>query len=519
MTMENSNARKHVLIAVISISLIALLTACSGPKSGNSDQGIVYEPNWNSLAQWTVPEWFNDAVVGYYCHWGVYSVPGFEFEEGPEVIDSGLWYGGWMYVPNDAGIESYGVHDHHVATYGDPGEFGYHEFVPMFTAENWDPDEWITLFKHAGADFAGIAGEHGEGFVLWDSEFDKFNAMDKGPKRDILGDLFEAARKQGLRTVVSFHEPPAEMFEFARTYYPDGEGVNDPEYQDLYGTSSFDVLNKKLLEVVDKYQPDQIWFEDKYCGRENWKEFIAYYYNEAQKWGREVFISQKADHAPLSCSVFDIEGGIFPEGNWEWAGMEEPQAQRWQKDVPIGRYWAYAEGVGCRPVNMLVDGIVDRISKNGVTMFNVSPKPDGTLPEEQVQGLTELGNWMQVNREALHAARPAPFHEGGIDAWEAGTIRFTEKENYVYAIEMGNNWPSQLGFDKHSESIKPQAPYRIPGVRPDDGSEVMMLGHGEPLPWHMEGEDLVIESLPETLPCEHAWSFRIRMTDESVTRP
>ena len=153
--------------------------------------------------------------------------------------------------------------------------------------------------------------------------------------------------------------------------------------------------------MVDKYQPDQIWFEDEYCGEEHWKDFIAYYYNSAEEWGKEVFISQKHLEAPLSSSVLNIEGGIFPDGIWEWAGMTEPQEQRWQKDVPIGKYWAYATGVGCRPVNMLADGIVDRISKNGVTLLNVAPKADGTLPQAQIDGLKELGKWMAVDKEAL----------------------------------------------------------------------------------------------------------------------
>jgi len=474
-----------------------------------------YQANWKSLSQWEVPQWFNDAVLGIYCHWGVYSVPGFRFKSGAEQVDSGLWYGSFMYVPNDSEEPNYGVYDYHQETYGDPCEFGYHGFVPMFRAENWDPDRWAALYKKAGADFAGIAAEHGDGFVLWDSEFDAFNAMDMGPRRDLLGELFEASRKQGLKTIATFHEKPGEMFEAARAYCPDGVGANDPAYEELYGITPYSVQNKKLLEVVNKYQPDQIWFEDEYCGEKNWKPFIAHYYNSANKWGKEVLISQKHDMAPLSCSVFDIEGGIFPDGIWEWAGMEEPQEQRWQKDVPIGKYWAYAEGVGCRPVNMLVDGIVDRISKNGVTLLDVAPKADGTLPEAQIKGLLELGDWMNINKEALYAARCAPFNEGGIDAWSAGSIRFTEKGDYLYAIELGNTWPPAVGFDEYEDSKRPDIPYVIPGVTPLEGSEIRMLGSEENLPWHMEGDKLVIEDLPDVLPGDHAWSFKIQMSQDS----
>ena len=500
---------KTVRISIILIGVVLLVTSGASADTGSPNK-LKYEPNWESLSQWKMPQWFDDAVIGIYCHWGVYSVPGYPFNVGAEKVDSGLWYGMFMYVPNDSGIENYGVYDFHKKTYGDPCDFGYHDLVPLFKAENWDPDRWAKLYKYAGADFAGVAVEHCDNFSMWDTEFDKFNCMDMGPKRDVLGEMFEAARKLGMKTVATFHETPEEMFAGARTLCPEG-GVNDPEYADLYEKSAPDVQNKKLLEVVDKYQPDQIWFEDKYCGEENWKPFMAHYFNSAEKWGKEVLITQKYGLAPLSCSVLDIEGGIFPDGIWQWAGKREPAEQRWQKDVPIGSYWAYARGVGCRPVNMLVDGIVDRISKNGVTLLDVAPKADGTLPKAQIDGLKELGKWMAINREALYAARCAPFNEGGVDTWAAGSIRFTEKGSYLYAIELGNEWPPTVGFEDYEDSKKPTAPFTIPGVKPVKGSEIRMLGRDKNLPWHLEGDDLVIEEMPKSLPCAYAWSFKIRV--------
>ena len=505
--------KKAKVFSVLIVSLLMMLVmSCGSKKEKMSSAKVHYEPNWESLSQWQVPQWFDDAVLGIYCHWGVYSVPGFRFNDGAEQVDSGLWYGSFMYVPNDSEQPNFGVYDYHLKTYGDPcDEFAYHEFVPKFKAEKWDPDAWAELYKYSGADFAGVAAEHGDGFIMWDSEFDKFNAMDKGPKRDLLGEFFEAARKVGMKTVATFHEPPGEMFNAAREYCKEGSPIFDPEYADLYEISSFNVLNNKLIEVVDKYLPDQIWFEDAYCGEENWKEFIAYYYNKGEAAGKEVFISQKHDLAPLSCSIFDIEGGIFPDGKWEWAGMTEPQEQRWQKDVPIGNYWAYAEGVGCRPVNMLVDGIVDRISKNGVTLLDVAPKADGTLPQAQIDGLKELGKWMAINKEALYAARCAPFNEGGVDTWAAGTIRFTEKGKYLYAIDLGNVWPTTRGFADYGDSNPPKVPLTIPGVNAIEGSEIKMLGSDESLPWRQQGDDVVIEKLPEPLPGDYAWSFKIKV--------
>jgi len=487
------------------------------PESKNTSK---YEPTWKSLSKWQVPQWFEDAVLGFYCHWGVYSVPGYRFNDGSEQVDSGLWYGWFMYVPNDAEQNNFGVYDFHRKTYGNPCEFGYHDLVPLFKAQKWDPDRWAQLYKHAGADFAGVCGQFSDGFPMWDSKYDTYNAMAKGPRRDVVGEMFAAARKQGMKTVITFHEMPGEIYDAGRKLCPEGVNVNNPKYADLYEEESDEELYNKLYEVVDKYQPDQMWFQYAYGEEEQWKAFIAHYFNSAESWNKEVLISHKGGSAPLSCSVLDLEGGIFPDGIWEWEGMEEPQEQRWQKDVPIGNYWAYAEGVGCRPVNMLVDGIVDRISKNGVTLLDVAPKADGTLPQEQIDGIKQLGDWMKHNKEALYAARPAPFNEGGVDEWQAkgGTVRFTEKGNYLYAIDLGNVWPSKFGFADYPDSNKPTAPYTVPGVKPIKGSEIIMLGSEKSLPWHLEGNNLVIEELPDPLPCDHAWSFKIQVAGKPESK-
>jgi alpha-L-fucosidase len=143
----------------------------------------------------------------------------------------------------------------------------------------------------------------------------------------------------------------------------------------------------------------------------------------------------------------------------------------------------------------------------------VAPKADGTLPQEQIDGLRELGDWMKINRDALYAARPAPFVDGGVDTWAAGSIRFTEKGNYLYAIELGNVWPTEKGFADYEESVPPSAPLRIPGAKPIENSVVHLLGFNEDLPWHLEGNDLIIEVLPDPLPGEHAWTFKIQIKD------
>lgn len=499
---------------VICILFFAVVIQGSDKNKGEArtnSKGIYYEPNYKSLAQWQTPQWFEDAVLGIYCHWGVYSVPGYRFNDGEEQVDSGLWYGWFMYVTNDDEQNNFGVYDFHRKTYGDPAEFGYKDLIPLFTAEKWDPDSLAKFYKEVGVDFTGVVAQFSDGFPMWDSKYDEFNAKNMGPKRDILGEMFEAARKQGMKTVATFHEMPGEIFDGGREYCPPGVDVNDPKYAGFYAQEDSVELYNKVWEVVNKYRPDQMWFQYAYGSEDQWLAFLAHYYNSAKYWGKGVTVAHKGESAPLSCSVLDLEGGNFPDGIWEWEGMEEPQEQRWQKDVPIGNYWAYAEGVGCRPVNMLVDGIVDRVSKNAATLLDVAPKADGTLPQEQIDGLRELGKWMKINKEALYAAKPAHFIEGGADDWQAGTMRLLEKGDYLYAIELGNEWPTEKGFADYEESTPPSLPIVIPDVAPVEGSLIRMLGSEEDLSWRMDGNDLVIEELPDELPCNHAWSFKVKV--------
>ena len=440
-------------------------------------------------------------------------------------------------------------YEYHKKTYGDPCKFGYHDFIPMLTAEKWDPDRWASLFKYAGADFAGSIGEHHDGFSMWDTEYNKFNAMDTGPKRDVVGEMAKALRKQGLRVVTTFHHLRLHWYDAGRALCPEGVGVNDPNYADLYGPAHevFDSQSgiwlkgdlikdpkvrltdllpaeyvengyNKIIEVIDKYQPDQLQFDGGTCvrlGEDRIKKTLAYYFNSALKWGKEVVVSRGYDRnnpyvqseiwgkevmisriIPTTCSVQNIERH-FPN-----ITLHHVNPDRWQTSTPIpGFSWAYvsdeedksAEEI-VRHTNDLVDGIADVTSKNGITLLGVAPRADGTLPGAQVKILRGLGDWMKINKDALH----------GVD-WrrtcEVGSLRFTRKGDYVYVIDLE----------------KPEVPRTIPDITPKPGSVIRMMGSDKNLSWHMHGQHLVIDELPDPLPCKHAWVFQVNAGDERKT--
>jgi alpha-L-fucosidase len=461
-----------------------------------------YEATWESLAQWETPQWFKDAVFGIYWHWGPYSVAGFGYS---------CWYGSSMYEP-DEGLDYRGgdCYKHHVETWGDPfTQFGYKDFIPLLTAAKWRPDEWASLFKDIGADFAGPVAEHHDNFSMWDSKVTMWNSVNMGPHRDIVGDIARALKGQGVTFIVTFHNNGCNNWNYfngGRKGCPEGVDVNNPDYFGLYGEPHDSPgahhrmclkFYLKAMEVIDKYNPQMIWLEgcmDKEIIDQYIPKLMAYYFNKNGKMGRGVVVTHKGNELPLECSPLDFEGG----------GHKEPDRRRWQTDMPLpGCSWAYEYTIKMTPADVdrnadaLVDDIVDRTSKNGVTLLSIGPRADGTIPQYQVEMLKKLGAWMKVNKEVLYGSTPAPFSDAGVNVWKTGTIRFTTKGDYLYAIELKAAAAGEV----------------IPGLRLKPGAHVRMLGDATDLPWHQEGGRVVIERMPDKLPCSYAWSFRIRKSD------
>jgi alpha-L-fucosidase len=416
-----------------------------------------FEPSRESLAQHEpAPEWLKDAKLGIYFHWGVYSVPAYGSE----------WYPRWMY------FDWTPIARHHRETYGSPAEFGYHDFVPMFKAEHFDPAEWAELFQQTGARFAGPVAEHHDGFSMWASKVTPWNVRDKGPKRDILGDLFTSLKKRNIKTIATFHHArnlqryrdswqtenmDGDRRAFRTSHYPYLPGLptssEDPELRYLYGNLPEDqwieeVWFGKLREVIDNYQPDIIWFDswlDQIPENYRWK-FAAYYLNQANNWGREVAIVRKQDDLPLAFSINDHEKS------------REPKAlpELWMTDDTISKgSWCYTGDLQIKPADMVIHALIDTVSKNGVLLLNISPKADGTIPQDQRDVMLELGAWLKANGEAIYETRqwinaaegPTTEPEGGFGAakeflklkYSARDIRYTAAKNgkTVYAILLG----------------------------------------------------------------------------------
>ena len=247
---------------VMSIVLLGTLVSFSSGADSVGENGVRYDPTWESLMQHeATPQWYEDAVLGFYFHWGPYSVPGFGC--------AGYWT---MY---QEGSRTYELVKE---KYGEPGtEFGYKDFVPMWKADKYDPDEWAALFKYAGADFAGPGAEHHDGFALWDTDFDDWNSVDMGPGIDIVGTLIEACRKQGMKTSLALHNWRTYItYDTGRRLCPPGVDVNDPANVGLYGP----IHEPTTRRPINNEYPGADWPYSHWEERLNkWKELVDNYQN------------------------------------------------------------------------------------------------------------------------------------------------------------------------------------------------------------------------------------------------
>ncbi|WP_255956086.1 alpha-L-fucosidase [Streptomyces odontomachi] len=408
--------------------------ATAGPGS--------YTASWSSVDQHPpAPAWFQDAKFGIYYHWGVFSVPAFGNE----------WYPRNMYIGGSA------ENQHHIATYGDPSSWPYNNFIdgardkagnfvqfaPKLASQggNWDPDAWAQLFKAAGARFAGPVAEHHDGFSMWNSASNPWNSVRHGPKLDLVAQHAQAIRGAGLKFMASLHH----AYHFTG-YYDHVPYQSDPTLRVLFGQQGTAAENQlwydKLIEVVDGYQPDLIW-QDFNLGQVQESDrlaFLAYYYNKAVAWNKDVVATYK--------DGFDNKGEVF---DFERGGPSDLLTPYWLTDDSISSSsWCYTAGIGYYTTQALLHSLIDRTSKGGTMLLNIAPMADGTIPSGQQTILRGMGDWLGRFGEAVYGTRswtsygegPTAMGGGSFSGPVAGVardVRFTrtQDDKVLYATALG----------------------------------------------------------------------------------
>lgn len=449
-----------------------------------------YEDSWESLDSRPIPQWFEDSKFGIFIHWGVYSVPSWrQLEPGLYASYAEWYYARVMYNPDNGGL------DFHQKNYG--ADFEYRDFGPLFRAELFDPSYWASLFNRSGAKYVVLTTKHHDGYCLWPTASpykSDWNSMSVGPKRDLVGELTDAVRAEGLRMGLYYSIIEWESSWTHRTesgYYLPDQIINkykipDDEYVDKH-------LMPQLKELVDNYKPSLIFSDGgEWDGTdEHWKtkEFLSWLYNDSPV-KNEVVVNDRF--------AKDMPGNHGDYYSSEYEDMEGADADHpWEESRGIGGSYGFNRAENIDDYNSskeLVYELIDIVSRGGNLLLNVGPAADGRIPVIMQQRLIDIGAWLEVNGESIYETRKRELTSQKNGEQE---LYFTTKADDLFCIF--TRWSNSLHIDLlETEEVK----------------SIKMLGWEGEIPWKVEAGQLKVE-LPaismEEIPCLYAWTLQIEL--------
>src|ERR1700744_1008618 len=438
-----------------------------------------YQPTLESLNRHPLPQWYADAKLGIFVHWGLYSVPGWAPLSHPEHdfrnVDyiKNNPYAEWYY--NVMRIDGSPTQAYHRQHYGGAD---YYNFVPVFNQESakWKPDQWAGIFRDAGAKYVVLTTKHHDGFTLWPSA----TANPTLPKdrqhatRAIVGELTTAVRKQGMRMGLYYSGG------YDWTFVPGPIRV-PADYQTVKPQSAAygKYADAQIRELIARYHPAVLWNDIDWPKTGDALGIMADYYNtvpdgviDDRFWGKH----------------FDFTSP-------EYKKVDEIQQAKWEECRGLGRSFGYNRAEGEAETiapDALIYLLVDIVSKNGNLLLDVGPEADGTIPPIQMDRLRALGAWMHQNGEAIYGTQPWTRAVG--QSSEGIDVRFTQKNGDVFATLLGR--PKSPSITLKDVALQP-------------ASQVTLLGSSAPLKWSQHGNDLQVD-LPASLPGEYAYVLKLK---------
>jgi alpha-L-fucosidase len=436
------------------------------------------------------PAWYDDAKLGIFIHWGLYSVPGWAtttgtLDEAPTRLGWKAWFRDNSYAEwyaNTLKIPGSPTAEHHRATYGDAR---YEDFAVAFNEQTraWDPAEWANLFRQAGAGYVGITTKHHDGFCLWPSQVPHPTHGTFHAARDLVGDLANAVRGAGMRF---------------GTYYSGGLdwSINPAPITDLPDLGATVIqdpvyaayADAHLRELMDRYQTTILWNDIAYPRQSTLESIVADFYVRTPDGlvnDRFQDIAPDGSHRPL------VPPDILTP---EYTSFAETRPEKWETNRGIGYSFGYNKAEdedNFIPTTDLIHLFVDIVSKNGNMLLNVGPRPDGSIQEGQLARLRALGDWLSVNGEAIRGTRPWQVAEGSTDAGDP--VRFTHKGEALYATLLAQPKPGQV---------------TLTGLRGAAETSATLLGHG-PVPVAEASSAGLAVTIPNDLPTAPAHALRI----------
>ena len=486
-----------------------------GVTASGENRANKFQANWESLKQYRCPDWFSDAKFGIWAHWGP--------QGGPR---QGDWYARNIYIQGTR------QNKFHLKHYGHPSKVGYKDVLPLWTAAHWEPEALIKRYKTAGAKYFVALGVHCDNFDCWNSKHHRWNSVNYGPKRDVVGTWRDASRRNGLRFGVTEHLGWTWGW-FNVNKNSDKEGAlagvpydgNDPKYADLYlpphpiDKASYPINAteqwkrewlRRITDLLDQHQPDMV-YTDGGAFDQVGLDLIAHYYNSSMQWHKGllegVYTLKNHNEKPRiygdyqegSCTL-EVERGMVPNIH----------PTPWQTDTCIGQ-WFYFDGFTYKTPDQILHQLVDIVSKNGNMLLNFPLLPDGTLDSQEETILGEITAWMAVHGEAIFSTRPwKVFGEGPSTAatenvderkmkpFTAADLRFTCKGGKVFIFLLGS--PVS---DITVKSFGLNAGFWQTKV-----SHVRILGSSEQVEWSIDAAGLRIRR-PKQQPSRYTLAFEV----------
>lgn len=483
-----------IVFCLFGIGILSMESFAQGKKGGqNTDsKKIVYQPTAESITKHPLPDWYQDAKLGIFIHWGLYSVPAWAKGTAKpltEIMKEGKgeeWFANNPYAEwyfNSLRIKGSSTEKHHLETYGK--DFTYFDFVSKFNDEikKWNPNEWARLFKDIGAGYVVLTTKHHDGFVLWPAKTANPFIKNYQAERDIVGELSTAVRKQGLHIGLYYSSGLDWTFNTKTvTNFPDlFQAIPQQKEYAQY-------IDKHWRELIEKYKPSVLWADIGSPQAFNPIPLIADYYNKVPDGIVNDRHKFGASAKGFSSAVpYDI---ITPE----YKVLDTINSKKWETCRGIGLSFGYNQTEDISEflsVNDLIDGFIDIVSKNGNLLLNVGPKANGSIPEGQLVRLRGLGDWLKINGEAIYATRP--WTRASAQTVGGGRVRFTKKGNTLYLF---------LLDEPAGNSVT------IKDFKIDAGKKVTLLDGNAAVSYKNDGADLKIE-LPGNFQKSTAYAFKI----------
>lgn len=503
--MKNKSLLPFQIFCVLLVGCFFLPRLQAQKPAGGS-----FKPTDESFRQYQYPEWFRDAKFGIWAHWGPQAVP-----------RQGDWYARNMYIEGNSAYKD------HLERYGHPSKSGYKDIIPLWKAERWDPEKLMKLYKKVGARYFVSMGTHHDNFFLWNSKIHRWNAVQMGPHKDVVGLWQQAAKKEGLRFGVSEHLGASyTWFQVARGADKAGQlaGVpydgNDEQYADLYHpkTAPDDKAwlttnpeNQKdwlscITELIDLYHPDLLYSDSELPFGEVGRTMLAHFYNSNMQFNKGKLEAVYTSKLRSS------------EGRWvqdvERGALDSISPWPWQTDTSIGD-WFYRTGQKYMTGTEVIQMLVDIVSKNGNLLLNVVQTPEGDLEPDVLAILNEIAQWIPVNGDGIYGTRPWKIYGEGpstkknqakgmfggvrdVRPYDPTDIRFTQKGETLYAFCMG----------KPESHIRIASLGRNSKISGKKVAGIKMLGGKEKLKW-VQNDDALVISKPEKYPDWAVVGFKI----------